>query len=100
MPPAPFSPQEVLRRFVLRLILMVESALSARVRGRLARELARAEHHAALLADPAFWADPRTAGKAAEGGFRGRGRTYARRPSTGRCGWAKPVPPLEIARCM
>ncbi len=182
MPPAPFSPQEILRRLVLRLILMVESAVSARVRGRLARELARAERHAALLADPDFWADPRTAGKAAEvarvvgdagrrawvrrmiwplrvrrlrgcargvaygdwggrctglwglggvagwlaaapltpalsshwgereqdgacraaaeGGFRRRWRVYARRPSNGWCGWAKPVPPLEIARCM
>ena len=66
MPPALFSPQEILRRLVLRLILMVECAVSARGRGRLARELARAERHAALLADPEFWADPRTAGKAAE----------------------------------
>ncbi len=82
MSSAPFPLQEILRRLVLRLILMVESALSARVaglRGRLAgmgaghrhrvrleRELARAERYAAVVADPAFWAEPGVAGRAAE----------------------------------
>ena len=80
MPPVPSTLQEILRCLVLRLVLMVESALSGRVAGlwgrlagmrvghraRLERELVKAERYAALLADPAFWADPRAAGKAME----------------------------------
>ena len=82
MPPVPSTLQEILRCLVLRLVLMVESALSVRVAGlwgrlagmrvghrhraRLERELAKAERYAALLADPAFWADKRAAGKAME----------------------------------
>ena len=82
MPPAPCNPQESLRRLVLRLILMVACVLPAgvaRLRERLAgmraghrhragleRELAKAERAAVLLADPAFWMDPATVGKAAE----------------------------------
>ncbi|MCX7384980.1 MAG: hypothetical protein NT133_26975, partial [Alphaproteobacteria bacterium] len=82
MPLVPSTLEEILRCLVLRLVLMVEAALSGRVAGlrgrlagmraghrhraRLARELAKAERYAALMADPGFWADKRAAGKAAE----------------------------------
>lgn len=82
MSPVPFTFQEILRRLVLRLVLMVDCAVSRRMaglRGRLAsmgaghrhrrrvtRALAQAERSAAILADPAFWADARTVGKAME----------------------------------
>lgn len=84
MPPAPATFQEILRRLVLRLILMLGCVrvlelrvmvLRARLarmgaghrhRARLEKEYAMAEHYAALLAEPDFWADPGMAGKAAE----------------------------------
>ncbi len=84
MPPAPATPTEILRRLVLRLILMLGCArifgtramgLQARLarmgeghrhRARLEKECARAERYRRMLADPEFWADAGTAGKAAE----------------------------------
>ena len=79
MPPAPAIFQEILRRLVLRLILLLgcgrivglRARLAAmgekhRHRPRLETEIARAERYAAQLADPEFWADAGTAGKAAE----------------------------------
>lgn len=82
MPSVPSTFQEILRSLVLRLILMVESALSRRIAGlrrrvaavgegdrhhlRLSRELAKAERYEAILADPGFWDDLRIVGKATE----------------------------------
>ena len=84
MPSAPATPQEILRRLVLRLILILGCVrgVGARIlglraqlarmgaghrhRARLERELARAERYRRMLADPDGWADPGMAGKAAE----------------------------------
>ena len=81
MPPAPATIQEILRRLVLRLILMLgemgvqRAGLVARLAGmrqghrhraRLTRELAKAERYAALMAEPGFWESPEMPGMAAE----------------------------------
>ena len=81
MSPGSFIFQEILRRLVLRLVLMMgemgarRAGLVGRLAGmreghrhraRLERELAKAERYAALVAEPAFWEGPEMAGMAAE----------------------------------
>lgn len=106
--------QEILRRLVLRLVLMMgdiavrRAGLAGRLAGmreghrhraRLMRELAKAERYAALQAEPAFWQGPEMAGMAAEmarvAGDAGR-RALARRVV-----WPRPVRRLrgvDVAR--
>ena len=82
MPPTPTPLQDILRRLVLRLVLLLDGLMGLRVaflRARLATlppshrrragleaELARAERVRAILADPDSYDDPRFAGLCAE----------------------------------
>ena len=82
MPPAPSTLQDLLRRLVLRLVLLLDAALGARTawlrlrlaalpenhkrRAVLETEISRLDRARALLADPESYEDPRFRGLVAE----------------------------------